>query len=81
MTGLQELASRAVLGRRRSKNPVVGALVRHTLILCALAILLYPIIWMVAASFRPANEVFTTLGFFTPTPRPTTTRRHGARAS
>jgi len=26
MTGLQELASRAVLGRRRSKNPVVGAL-------------------------------------------------------
>lgn len=68
MTGLQERASRAVLGRRRSKNPVVGALVRHTLILCALAILLYPIIWMVAASFRPANEVFTTLGFFTPHP-------------
>ena len=48
--------------RREVKHPIVRAIVRHTLLACLLVIMLYPLIWMVAASFRPSNEVFNGIG-------------------
>ncbi|MAO81931.1 MAG: sugar ABC transporter permease [Nocardioides sp.] len=47
---------------REVKHPVVRAIVKHTLLICLLVVMLYPLIWMVAASFRPSNEVFNGLG-------------------
>ena len=61
-------APRPIFGRKQSTNPVIRAVVRHALIVCALAILLYPLVWMVAASFRPSNQIFTTLGLFSSHP-------------
>lgn len=49
---------------KKVTNPVLGALIRHTLIICFLVIMLYPVIWMVAASFKPENEIFNGLGLF-----------------
>ncbi len=48
--------------RPAPKSRLVAAVVRHCLIICALVIMLYPLIWMVAASFRPGNETFNGLG-------------------
>ena len=61
---IQARAPRPIFGRKQSTNPVTRAVVRHALIICALVILLYPLVWMVAASFRPSNQIFTTLGLF-----------------
>ncbi|PJJ73027.1 multiple sugar transport system permease protein [Diaminobutyricimonas aerilata] len=47
------------------KHPVLFGIVRHTLLVCLLVVLLYPLLWMVAASFRPNNEIFNGLGLFT----------------
>src|SRR5690606_23680201 len=48
--------------RRPPRSRLAIAVVRHSLIICALVIMLYPLLWMVAASFRPGNETFNGLG-------------------
>jgi multiple sugar transport system permease protein len=50
-----------IFGRRRSRNPLVLALARHALLVAVLVVILYPLLWMVGASFRPSNEAFATL--------------------
>ena len=51
------------LAPRRPVTSKVGlAVVRHILIICALAVLLYPLVWMVAASLRPGDQTFNGLG-------------------
>ena len=52
---------RPLFGRRQSRNPLVLALARHALMLAILLVILYPLLWMVGASFRPSNEAFGTL--------------------
>lgn len=49
---------------KRVTNPVLAAIIRHALIICFLVVMLYPVIWMVAASFKPENEIFNGLGLF-----------------
>ncbi|MFI6344231.1 carbohydrate ABC transporter permease [Streptomyces sp. NPDC050560] len=52
----------------RRLRPVRGALavgvIRHALLILVLFALLYPLLWMVAASFRPNSEIFSSLGLF-----------------
>jgi|SRR3954447_503630 multiple sugar transport system permease protein len=48
--------------RKPVKSRMALAVVRHILIICALLILLYPLVWMVAASLRPGNQTFNGLG-------------------
>jgi len=48
--------------RQASKNLVVRAIVKHALLVCLLLVMIYPLIWMVAASFRPSNEAFNGIG-------------------
>jgi multiple sugar transport system permease protein len=55
------LAPRPVFGRRKSRNPLVLALARHAVLVAVLIVILYPLLWMVGASFRPSNEAFGTL--------------------
>jgi multiple sugar transport system permease protein len=50
-----------LFGRRRSRNPLVIALARHAVLVAVLLVILYPLLWMVGASFRPSNEAFGTL--------------------
>jgi multiple sugar transport system permease protein len=40
------------------------AVLRHVLLILALVAMLYPVLWMVAASLRPNEEIFTSLGIF-----------------
>ena len=54
--------ARRLMPRKPVKSKIALAVVRHSLIICALAILLYPLIWMVAASLRPGDQTFNGLG-------------------
>lgn len=55
---------RRIFPRTKVTSPILGAIIRHALIICFLVIMLYPVIWMVAASFKPENEIFNGLGIF-----------------
>lgn len=50
------------VGRGPSRSRVIRALARHAVIVCILLALLYPLLWMVAASFRPSAETFLSIG-------------------
>ena len=47
---------------RRPKSRIAVRIVRHALLIVFLVAMLYPLLWMVAASFRPNNEIFQSLG-------------------
>ena len=57
-------ATRQIYPRKKVTSPLLGAIIRHALIICFLVVMLYPVIWMVAASFKPENEIFNGLGIF-----------------
>ena len=50
--------------RRPSRNRLVRAAARHIVLILVLFLVLYPLLWMVGASFRPANQTFGTLGLW-----------------
>ena len=50
--------------RKPVRSKIALSVVRHTLIICGLIVILYPLIWMVAASLRPGNQTFNGLGLF-----------------
>ena len=62
--GVHPAARPVVAPRRRSQSALVRALAKHAVLLCVLAVVLYPLLWMVGASFRPGNEAFGTLGLW-----------------
>lgn len=55
------LMARAV---RRPKNRVAIAIARHSVLIVILCAMLYPLVWMVAASFKHNNEIFSNPGIF-----------------
>ncbi|ONK11866.1 carbohydrate ABC transporter permease [Streptomyces sp. MP131-18] len=56
---------RLLFGNRPTRSPLLRALVKHSVMIITLVLMLYPLLWMVGASFRPDNQVFSTLGLFT----------------
>jgi ABC-type glycerol-3-phosphate transport system permease component len=48
--------------RRRSVTRMVVSVAKHIVVLLIAIIMLYPILWMVASSLRPQNEIFTNMG-------------------
>jgi multiple sugar transport system permease protein len=49
---------------KKPKSRVWATVVRHVLLIILLFAMLYPLLWMVASSFRPNNEIFKSLGLF-----------------
>ena len=47
---------------RRPKNRLAVTIARHSVLIVILCAMLYPLLWMVAASFRPNSEIFQSLG-------------------
>jgi multiple sugar transport system permease protein len=56
----------AVMARvvKKPKNRLWISVLRHFVLILILFAMLYPLLWMVAASLRPNNEIFTSLGLF-----------------
>jgi multiple sugar transport system permease protein len=55
---------RPVFRRKPSRSAVVRSVARHALLLSILFVVLYPLLWMLGASFRPNNQAFSTLGLW-----------------
>ncbi|WP_078900538.1 carbohydrate ABC transporter permease [Streptomyces sp. SBT349] len=56
---------RPLFGNRPTRSPLLRSLVSHSVMIISLILMLYPLLWMIGASFRPDNQVFTTLGLWT----------------
>jgi multiple sugar transport system permease protein len=56
----------SVLARhvRKPKSRLATEIVKHSLLILLLFAMLYPLLWMIAASFRPNTEIFKSLGLF-----------------
>ncbi|MHC5794727.1 carbohydrate ABC transporter permease [Lacisediminihabitans sp. FW035] len=57
MTALHDEARRRRVARKR-----VGSVIRHSIMIVAGLIMIYPLLWMVASSLRPNDEIFTQPG-------------------
>ncbi len=40
------------------------SVLRHTLLIAAAFVMLYPLLWMVASSLRPDSDIFSSYGLF-----------------
>jgi oligogalacturonide transport system permease protein len=49
--------------KRRKKKPNIGATIRYIILLLVALIMLYPIIWMVGATFKTNAEIFSSISF------------------
>lgn len=51
---------------RKPRTRLGTEIIKHVLLILLLFAMLYPLLWMVAASFRPNTEIFKSLGLFSP---------------
>ncbi|MFH5877303.1 carbohydrate ABC transporter permease [Arthrobacter sp. NA-172] len=49
--------STATAPRSRARTPL-GSIIRHTLMIAAGVIMIYPLLWLLVSSLRPADEIF-----------------------
>lgn len=49
--------------RRRRRKQAAGAMVRYIVLTIVALVMIYPIIWLVGATFKTNNEIFTTVSF------------------
>ncbi|SDT35514.1 carbohydrate ABC transporter permease [Microlunatus soli] len=49
---------------RKPRTRLASEIVKHFLLIVLLFAMLYPLLWMVAASFRPNSEIFRSLGLW-----------------
>jgi multiple sugar transport system permease protein len=59
-----DLRTRATRSIRPVRNRVLVGVTKHVLLILLLLAMLYPLVWMLVASFRPNNEIFSSPGLF-----------------
>ena len=57
MNGLSKLE------RRRRRRNLISALIRYGILTAVALVMIYPILWLVGATFKTNNEIFTTVNF------------------
>ncbi|MGC6175192.1 carbohydrate ABC transporter permease [Lacrimispora sp. 38-1] len=57
MNGLSKLE------RRRRRSNLISAVVRYGVLTAVALVMIYPILWLVGATFKTNNEIFTTVNF------------------
>ncbi|MTK09614.1 MAG: carbohydrate ABC transporter permease [Hungatella sp.] len=57
MNGLSKLE------RRRRRKNIVSAVIRYGILTAVALVMIYPILWLVGATFKTNNEIFTTVNF------------------
>src|SRR5579862_8675369 len=64
-TGEPDAAALAAIARSRRRRIALG-IVRHVLLIGATFLMLYPLLWLVASSFKPESIIFTDLSIWPP---------------
>jgi oligogalacturonide transport system permease protein len=57
MNGLSKLE------RRRRRRDLISAVIRYGILTAVALVMIYPILWLVGATFKTNNEIFTTVNF------------------
>ncbi|MDF2886740.1 MAG: ABC-type transporter, integral rane subunit, partial [Lacrimispora sp.] len=57
MNGLSKLE------RRRHHRDLISAVIRYGILTAVALVMIYPILWLVGATFKTNNEIFTTVNF------------------
>src|SRR5262245_2304801 len=52
--------------RRLHRRRMIASVVRHALLIGATFLMLYPLLWMIASSFKPESIIFTDLSIWPP---------------
>ncbi|APU16777.1 MULTISPECIES: carbohydrate ABC transporter permease [Actinoalloteichus] len=68
LTAPEDRGQTPVTSPKRKKPGRVRTVAWHAVILAFIAVLLYPIAWLLGASFKPANEVITSLALLPESP-------------
>ncbi len=63
--GAPDAAALATIARIRRRR-MIASVVRHALLLGATFLMLYPLLWMIASSFKPESIIFTDLSIVPP---------------
>jgi len=63
ITGLSESKS-PVKSRYKSYNRRLNRILSHLVVLAGAVVMIYPLIWMISASFKPQDAIFTDTGLF-----------------
>ncbi len=49
--------------KRRQRQHIISAILRYTILTVVAVVMIYPIIWLVGATFKTNNEIFTSINF------------------
>ncbi len=49
--------------KRRQRQHIISAILRYTILTAVAIVMIYPIIWLVGATFKTNNEIFTSINF------------------
>jgi multiple sugar transport system permease protein len=52
----------ALIHKRRRRRLPVGSVVRHAIMIAGGLLMIYPLLWLLVSSFRPADEIFRNSG-------------------
>lgn len=66
MTTAARLETRTRLRLRKERRTLIGSILYHGLVTASCFIMLYPILWMVASSLKPTEEIWTTTASLIP---------------
>ena len=48
---------------RRHRRVVISSVIRYIVLIVVALVMIYPIIWLVGATFKSNNEIFTSISF------------------
>ncbi|WP_430512529.1 carbohydrate ABC transporter permease [Pannonibacter phragmitetus] len=57
-------AGAAAFAARQQRRQRISAIIRYTLLTLVGVLMLYPLIWLIGASFKPNSEIFSSAGFW-----------------
>ncbi len=53
----------ATLNKRNARKKLINSIIRYTILILGALIMIYPIIWLIGASFKTNSEIFSSIGF------------------
>lgn len=51
------------LNKRNARKKLINSIIRYTILILGALIMIYPIIWLIGASFKTNSEIFSSIGF------------------
>ncbi len=60
---MEKMQTLSTVEKRRQTRRMIGSSVRYTILTIVAIVMIYPIIWLIGATFKTNNEIFTSVSF------------------